>query len=92
MKNLPEALNLPEEVLPEAKEKLENLLREYGDVFSASDKDLGRTQVCEHHIETEVTRPIRQPLRRQPLSYRTAIDATKIDDMLTADVIKPTVS
>src|SRR5678816_4184140 len=55
--------DLPEEVPPEIRERLGALLVEYGDVFSATDRDVGKTSVCMHRIETGDERSLRQPLR-----------------------------
>ena len=83
--------NLPEEVPFETRERLSALLTEFKDIFSASDRDLGRTSVAMHRIETGDARPVRQPLRRQPLPHRTAIDSN-LDSMLADGIIEPTVS
>lgn len=79
-----------EGISDELKEKLRALLLKYGDVLSVSEQDLGRTTVCQHRIDTGVAPPARQPLRRQPLPYRVAIDE-HLDRMLTAGVIEPAV-
>ena len=73
--------DVPKGVPLDAKENLESLLRSNLDVFSLSDKDLGRTTVCEHKIDTGNARPVRQPLRRQPLSHQAQVDA-QLDQML----------
>ena len=83
--------DLPEEVPPEIRERLSALLIEYGDVFSVTDRDLGKTSVCTHKIETGDARPVRQPLRRQPLPHRVTID-NQLDSMLADEIIEPAVS
>ena len=55
--------DLPEEVPPEIRERLGALPVEYSDIFSATDRDLGKTSVCMHRVETGDERPLRQPLR-----------------------------
>src|SRR5678815_4377150 len=67
--------DLPVEVPAEIRERLGALLVKYNDVFSASDRDIGRTSVSTHRIETGDARPVRQPLRRQPLLHRDKVDA-----------------
>src|SRR5688572_29016332 len=83
--------NLPEEVPFEIRERLSALLTEFKDIFSASDRDLGRSSVTMRRIETGDARPVRQPLRRQPLPHRSAIDSN-LDSMLADGIIEPTVS
>src|SRR5688572_22186792 len=82
--------DLPEEVPPEIRERLSALLIECGDVFSVTDRDLGKTSVCTHKIETGDARPVRQPLRRQPLPHRVTID-NQLDSMLADEMIEPAV-
>ena len=82
---------LPEDVPHEAKKKLEGLLREYRDVFSTSEGDLGRTSICAHRIDTGDAAPVRQPLRRQPFAYQATIDE-RMDQMIADGVIEPAVS
>src|SRR5688572_29418097 len=83
--------DLPDDVSPEIRERLSGLLVEYSDVFSVTDRDLGRTSVCTHKIETGDARPVRQPLRRQPLPHRIVVD-TQLDGMLADGIIEPAVS
>lgn len=82
---------IPEEVTETAREQLKSLLHEYEDVFSSTDGDLGRTSICRHRIDTGNARPVRQPLRRQPLPHRIVIDE-HLDQMLADGVIEPAVS
>src|ERR1043165_8517002 len=44
--------DLPEEVTPETREQLRELLTEFSDVFSVREGDLGRTNVATHRIDT----------------------------------------
>jgi len=78
---------LPVEVTGEIKERLLKLLEEYKDIFSTSERDLGRTSLCQHRIETGDARPVRQPLRRQPLPHRTAVNE-QLDRMLADGTIE----
>ena len=79
--------DVPAGLPPEPRENLESL-RSNSDVFSVSDKDLGRTATCEHKTDTRDARPVRQPLRRHPLYYPAQIDA-QLDQMLE---VGPTMS
>ena len=83
--------DVSDDVPESVKGRLKELLLEFNDVFSTSDQDLGRTSVCEHRIDTGESRPVRQPLRRQPLPYRAAIDE-HLGQMLAAGVVEPAVS
>ena len=55
--------NVPEEDRAQIRE----LLVKYQDVFSRDDKDLGRTSLVKHHIETGDTKPIKQAPVGYPL-------------------------
>src|SRR5688572_26790409 len=59
---------ISEEVPSESRDRLESLLREYHDVLSLNERNLGKTAVCLHRIDTGDAAPVRQPLRRQPPS------------------------
>src|SRR5688572_2751311 len=83
--------DLPEEVPPEIRERLQKLLTEFKDIFSANDRDLGRTSISTHRIETGDARYVRQPLRRHPLPHRATIDS-QLDSMLADGIIEPAVS
>ena len=47
---------------PTHKKQIANLLRNYGDTFSSSDSDLGRTGIIKHRIPTRNAVPIKQPM------------------------------
>jgi transposase InsO family protein/predicted aspartyl protease len=83
--------DLPEEVAPEIRGRLSDLLEEYRDVFSVSEGDIGRTSITTHKIDTGEARPVRQPLRRQPLPHRAAVDE-QLDRMLAEGSVEPAVS
>ena len=72
-------------------QKLRELLCEYRDVFSMSDLDLGTAAVVQHRIDTGNNHPVRQPLRRQPLTYIDVIDS-QTQALLDAQVIEPAAS
>lgn len=47
-------------------DSVKHLLREYSHVFSTGPLDLGRTNLVQHTIELEDTKPFKQPYRRIP--------------------------
>jgi len=66
-------------------------LREYADVFSKGELNLGETSLAAHQIDTGDARPMRQTLRRQPHHLLDKIDEN-VQDMLKAGVIEPSCS
>ena len=54
--------------------QMQDLLREYEDIFSLHPSDLGTTDQITHSINTGDHEPIRQPPRRLPFSLRSRID------------------
>lgn len=76
------------EVGIDIRERLTNLLDQYRTVFSATDRDLGRTGII---IDTGRAHPVRQPLRRQPAPYHQVIDE-RVEEMLASGVVEPAVS
>ncbi|XP_048775432.2 uncharacterized protein LOC125680030 [Ostrea edulis] len=75
----------------EQKQKLFDLLIVYKDVFSISSDDLGCTRIIKHKIETGNEKPVRQPLRRQPITKRT-VEREEVKKMLEKGVIEPSTS
>ncbi|VDI31930.1 Hypothetical predicted protein [Mytilus galloprovincialis] len=73
--------NCSENLSQEQKRGVENLLNEYKDLFAASDRDLGRTNLVRHTINTGNNAPVKQPPRRTPIHMREEVDR-HIDDML----------
>ncbi len=80
---------IPEDVSAEVKGRLGKLLDEYQDVFSLNERDLGKTTISKHRIDTGNSPPVRQPLRRQPFAYRAVIDE-QLEQMMKEDLIEPT--
>ncbi|CAC5382862.1 unnamed protein product [Mytilus coruscus] len=72
----------------EQKRGVENLLNEYKDLFAASDRDLGRTNLVRHAINTGNNAPVKQPPRRTPIYMREEVNR-HIDGMLERAVIEP---
>jgi len=50
---------LPDEVTEEQREKVKSLLKEYRSIISTGERDIGRTNLVEHRIDTGRHRPIR---------------------------------
>ncbi len=71
--------------------RLANLLKQYQDVFAENDYDLGNFTALEHNIDTGTAKPVRQRMRRTPMSFAEEEKAI-LDKMLKAKVIQPSVS
>ena len=63
------------------------LLREYADVFSQNDDDIGRTSMTKHDIYTRNADPRRLPPRRVPIAKREEIDK-QIQSLLQRGLIE----
>ena len=75
------------ESLPLQQQQLNELFKEYIDVFSQGDEDLGNTPLLKHGIETHWP-PLRQPYRRQNPAVRRE-EMTQVQQMLSSNVIRP---
>ena len=78
---------LPECLSPLQQQPLNKLFREYQDVFSQGEDDLGNTPLLEHTIKTRGP-PLRQPYRRQNPAVRRE-EMTQVQQMLSSNVIRP---
>ena len=78
---------LPECLSPLQQQQLNELFREYQDVFSQGEDDLGNTPLLEHAIETHGP-PFRQPYRRQNPAVRRE-QMTQVQQMLSSNLIRP---
>ena len=78
---------LPESLSPLQQQQLNELFKEFQDVFSQGDDDLGNTPLLEHGIETHGP-PLRQPYRRQNPAVRRE-EMTQVQQMLSSNVIRP---
>ena len=83
--------NLPSELTTEQKITVTQLINSYADVFSKDDFDIGRTQLVQHRIDTGVSRPFRETLRRHPVAHLDTIDQ-QVQKMLQQDIIEPAAS
>jgi hypothetical protein len=79
--------SLPEGIVIE----LRKLLHRYETVFSTEERDLGRTNIVTHRIDTGDARPVRQQLRRFPPAQVKAI-SEHVQSMLEQGVIEPACS
>ena len=78
---------LPENLSPLQQQQLTELFKEYQDVFSQGDDDLGNTPLLEHGIETHGP-PLRQPYRRQNPAVRRE-EMAQVQQMPSSSVIRP---
>ena len=78
---------LPECLSPLQQQQLNELFKEFQDVFSQGDDDLGNTPLLEHGIETHGP-PLRQPYRGQNPAVRRE-EMTQVQQMLSSNVIRP---
>ena len=78
---------LPESLSPLQQQQLNELFKEYIDVFNQGDEDLGNTPLLKHGIETHGP-PLRQPYRRQNPAVRRE-EMTQVQQMLSSNVIRP---
>ena len=78
---------LPENLSPLQQHQLNELFKEFQDVFSQGDDNLGYTSLLEHGIETHGP-PLRQPYQRQNPAVRRE-EMTQVQQMLSSNVIRP---
>ena len=78
---------LPECLSPLQQQQLNEIFKEYSDIFSQGEEDLGNTPLLEHVIETHGP-PLRQPYRRQNPAVRRE-EMTQVQQMLSSNVIRP---
>ena len=79
------------EIDTQEQEALKAFLIENADVFALDNKELGRTDVVTHCIDTGDHKPIHQTPYRTPFALRGQVDKM-VRDMLDQDVIQPTAS
>ena len=77
-------INVPDEF----RLKIEKLIEANSDLFAKRNEDLGRTHVVEMNIDTGTHPPINLKAYRAPLNKREIIE-NQIDDMLKANVVRP---
>lgn len=77
-----------DDVPPEVRSELRELLLWHRSAFSLSERDLGYTEILQHEIPTGEELPVRQTLRRQPLSLLPAIDE-QVEMMIKQGIVEP---
>ena len=75
----------------EEKRRIEEVLWEFRDVFSAGLGDLGLTNLVTHPIVTGAAAPIKQAARRIPHAMRPVVEA-QIQQMAETGVVRPSTS
>lgn len=83
-------LNL-KDLARDEREKLLKVLKEFSDVFSTSQMDIGCTNVLQHRIDTGDTAPVATSPRRVPLALEEKVDKL-VEDLLANDIIRPSES
>ena len=73
------------------KEELMTFLEANADIFAKDSKDLGRTSLVKHHIDTGDNLPVRQRPYRVPFAQREIINK-HVQEMLDQGVIEPSES
>ena len=78
---------IPEHLSPIQQQQLKDLFKEFSDIISQGEDDLGCTPLLQHTIETKGL-PLRQPYRRQnpPVRWK---EMAQVQQMLTSGVIRP---
>ena len=78
---------IPEHLSPIQQQQLKDLFKEFSNIISQGEDDLGCTPLLQHTIETKGP-PLRQPYRRQnPVVRRKEME--QVQQMLTSGVICP---
>ena len=78
---------VPDHLSPLQQQQLNDLFKEFSDVFSQGEDDLGCTPLLEHIIETHGP-SLRQPYRRQNPAVQWE-EMAQVQQMLASDVIRP---
>ena len=78
---------IPEYLLLLQQQQLNDLFKEFSDVFSQGEGDLSCTSLLEHTIETQGP-PLRQPYRRQNPAVRRE-EMAQVQQMLDSGIIHP---
>ena len=78
---------LPKRLSPLQQQQLNDLFREFSDIFSQGEDDLGSTPLLEHTIETHGP-PLCQPYRQRNSAVRRE-EMAQVQQTLASDVIRP---
>ena len=79
--------SVPQHLSQHQQQQLNDLFREFSDVFSQGEDDLSCTPLLEHTIETRRP-PLRQPYRRQDPAVQQE-EMAQVQQMLASDIIHP---
>jgi len=79
---------LGDNLTEQQKVTVDSFVRRNADVFSASEFDLGKTNLLQHSIELTSTKPVRQALRRHPAAYLPQIDQY-VSEMVDHGIVQP---
>ena len=77
-----------EDIAPGERGELRELLHWFSDVISVSVTDIGRTDMVQHSIDIQNSKPIKQGPRRLPFHRRQEVKQL-LDSMLENDIIEP---
>ena len=83
----PSVDSLPGDLTESERLQAIDLICGYAHIFSKDEFDLGRTHLITHNIDTGNAKPIRQSLRRHPLSHLSIIDE-HVNDLLKKGLIE----
>lgn len=76
--------NLPDDLTDNERVRAIDLLHRYANVFGQHDFDIGYTDLVVAEVNTDVQKPIAEPVRRQARVHLDAIDNC-VDEMLKAE-------
>lgn len=79
---------LPNDVSDAEREMAVKLIHDFAHLFSRNETDIGLTNLISHKIDSGCHPPIRQTLRRHPISHLPIIDEF-VDDLLKRGLIEP---
>ena len=79
---------IPDSLSEQQALSLQDLFKEYSDVFSSGSHDLGSIAIEKHHIETGNAKPIRQNPRYKPPKQKEEEDK-HVSEMLQNKIIQP---
>jgi len=82
---------LPPHLNKQQRNNVEKLLKDYADIFSRGEYDIGKTDYVEYKIDTGTHRPIRQLLRRHPFKHLEEID-NQVEEMRAHGIVEPAAS
>ena len=82
---------LPSHLNENQRDNIEKLLKDYADIFSRGEYDIGKTDYVEYKIDTGSHRPIRQLLRQHPFKHLKEID-NQVEEMRAHGIVEPAAS